>query len=395
MVGVRPGPEPEGRRWTVGQIRRRRLRSAEAGEMSVTMKIVLAVAAACSLAATVVVADDAKPAKPDKPAPVLKVGDPAPPLKASKWLQGDEVRAFEPGKVYVVEFWATWCGPCIAFMPSLAELQAEFKDKGLTCVGYTARDPDNTEDKVTAFVKKRGPKLAYTFAYSEDRTSYDAWMIAAGRSAIPCSFVVDKKGRVAYVGNPMYLPVVLPNVVAGKMTAAEVGAAADKVRHEFEDASAALFPDHSVGLKKLKEFEAKCPPLANNLIIVRAKLSLLPKVDAGEAKAVAEAVMAKAVAQENPGSLLQVAALLRNGPGKDHKELLAVAVKAAAAAVRLTSEKDAGALLDLAESHFAAGEKARAREYARKAVAAAAGEPAAHRQAIEQAAAKIEQQSKP
>jgi thiol-disulfide isomerase/thioredoxin len=335
-------------------------------------------------------ADDAKPAKPDKPAPALKVGDPAPPLKASKWLQGDEVRAFEPGKVYVVEFWATWCGPCIAFMPSLAELQAEYKDKGVACIGYTARDPDNTADKAAAFVKKRGPKLAYTFAYSDDRTSYDAWMTAAGRTAIPCAFVVDKTGRVAYHGNPMYLPVVLPKVVAGNLSAKEVSAAADKVRQEYSEASAALFPDHAVGLKKLKEFEAKYPPLANNLIIVRAKLSLLPKVgDVPEAKAVAEAVMAKAVAQENPSSLLQVSALLRNGPGKEHKELLAVAVKAAEAAVRLTGEKDAGALLDLAESHLAVGDKAKAQDSARKAVAAASEEPAALRQAIEQAAAKM------
>src|SRR5438270_13996920 len=90
---------------------------------------------------------------PQEPKASLKIGDPAPPLKASRWLQGDEVRAFEPGKVYVVEFWATWCGPCIAFMPSLAELQAEYKDKGVTCIGYTARDSDNSADKAAAFVK--------------------------------------------------------------------------------------------------------------------------------------------------------------------------------------------------------------------------------------------------
>ena len=346
-------------------------------------------------AAAVAVADDPKPAVDKKPAPALKVGDPAPALKASKWLQGDEVQAFEPGKVYVVEFWATWCGPCIAFMPSLAELQAEYKDKGVTCISYTARDPDNTADKVTAFVKKRGPKLAYTFAYSDDSTSYDAWMTAAGRTSIPCSFVVDKAGRIAYIGNPMYLPVVLPKVVAGNMSAQAVRDAVGKVEQEFNEATAALFPDHKVGLKKLTEFEAKYPALANNLIIIRAKLSLLPKVgEVFEAKKVAEAVMAKAVAQENPSSLLQVAALLRLGPGKEHKELLAVAVKAAETAVRITGEKDAGALIDLAESHLAAGDKAKARDYARKAVAAAAGESAARRQAIERAAAKVEESGK-
>src|SRR5207244_3832860 len=82
-----------------------------------------------------------------------------PPLKVSKWLQGDEVKSFEPGKVYVVEFWATWCGPCIAFMPDLADLQAQYKNKGVTVIGYTAVDPDNPEERAAAFVKKRGAKL--------------------------------------------------------------------------------------------------------------------------------------------------------------------------------------------------------------------------------------------
>jgi len=48
---------------------------------------------------------------PQEGKPSLKIGDPAPPLKVSKWLQGDEVKAFEPGKVYVVEFWATLVRP--------------------------------------------------------------------------------------------------------------------------------------------------------------------------------------------------------------------------------------------------------------------------------------------
>src|SRR4051794_37880273 len=73
---------------------------------------------------------------PDEPkAPKLRVGDPAPLLKVSKWLQGKEVKRYEPGKVYVVEFWATWCGPCIGAMPHLSNLQTEFKDRGLTVIG--------------------------------------------------------------------------------------------------------------------------------------------------------------------------------------------------------------------------------------------------------------------
>src|SRR5262249_43056309 len=85
-----------------------------------------------------------------RPAASLKVGDPAPALKVSRWLQGKEVKKFEPGQVYVVEFWATWCGPCIAAMPHLAELQARYKGKGVTVIGYSAGDPSNTEKQVAA-----------------------------------------------------------------------------------------------------------------------------------------------------------------------------------------------------------------------------------------------------
>src|SRR5262249_38223458 len=147
----------------------------------------LVTVALVGLVAAVGGADNPTPAQDKKanPPATLKVGDPAPPLKASKWLQGSEVRAFEPGKVYVVEFWATWCGPCIAFMPDLAELQVQYKGRGVTCIGFTARDllgvPGNTEEKVAAFVKKRGPRLPYTFAYADDSTTSDAWLKAAGR----------------------------------------------------------------------------------------------------------------------------------------------------------------------------------------------------------------------
>ena len=68
-------------------------------------------------------------------AAALKVGDPAPPMQVGRWVQGEAVRNFDGDKVYIVEFWATWCGPCVASIPHVDELHRKFKDKGLVVVG--------------------------------------------------------------------------------------------------------------------------------------------------------------------------------------------------------------------------------------------------------------------
>src|ERR1043166_6400319 len=94
----------------------------------------------------------------------LKAGDPAPPLKVTKWITGQEVSAFATGKIYIVEFWATWCGPCVVMMPHLGDMQEELGAKGVTIVGFTANDPNNSLDQVVKFVDKRAGKLGYAIA---------------------------------------------------------------------------------------------------------------------------------------------------------------------------------------------------------------------------------------
>ena len=70
----------------------------------------------------------------DIPSTSLNIGDPAPPLRVKEWLKGMPLREYERGKVYVLEFWATWCVPCRAAMPHLSELARKYRDE-VTVIG--------------------------------------------------------------------------------------------------------------------------------------------------------------------------------------------------------------------------------------------------------------------
>jgi thiol-disulfide isomerase/thioredoxin len=327
--------------------------------------------------ATAALADDAKDDKKPK-APTLKVGDPAPALSASKWLQGAEVSRFAPGKIYVVEFWATWCGPCIKMMPHMGELQGEYRDKGVTIIGFTSVDEGNTAEKVAKFVASRGPKLGYTFAFENGDKTNAAWMEAAGQNGIPCAFVVDQKGKVAYIGHPVFLGEVLRLVVAGKWNAKDAEAEIEKLEQE----AGAVMQKIKNGspadaLKALQMFEAQRPGLASldNFMAPRIALLLATKhVD--EAAKVAEAAVAKAVEHGDPGPLQTVAKVIYSTPeAKGQKALSALSIKAADELLKLSDTDDLTALLTASEAYFAAGDVAKARELGKKAVAAAASDP--------------------
>lgn len=94
------------------------------------------------------------------------------------------------GQVVVVEFWATWCGPCTASIPHLNEWHEKFGKKGLRIVGISS------EDKATVEKFAREKKLKYTVAADPEGKVGGAYFVPA----IPTVVVIDRKGVVRFVG---------------------------------------------------------------------------------------------------------------------------------------------------------------------------------------------------
>jgi thiol-disulfide isomerase/thioredoxin len=135
---------------------------------------------------------------------VLVPGSPAPAFTVDSFVRGPESKTLELGKVHVIEFWATWCGPCVASMPHLTELQKQNPDVQFIGVAGFERGKDAADGtkRVDDFVKAKGDAIGFAIAFDGDGTMAKTWMTAAKRNTIPTSFVVGKDGNIAFIGSP-------------------------------------------------------------------------------------------------------------------------------------------------------------------------------------------------
>ena len=135
---------------------------------------------------------------------VLVPGSPAPAFTVDSFVRGPEAKTLELGKVHVIEFWATWCGPCVASMPHLTELQKQNPDVQFIGVAGFERGKDAADGtkRVDDFVKAKGDAVGFAIAFDGDGTMAKTWMTAAKRNTIPTSFVVGKDGNIAFIGSP-------------------------------------------------------------------------------------------------------------------------------------------------------------------------------------------------
>lgn len=304
------------------------------------------------------------------------VGSKAPAIDVEHWVQTGEgkfkqVKDFEPGKVYVIEFWATWCGPCVDSMPHLVELQKKYADKQVQIVSISDEDLETVEQflerkvpaKVLARIKGAGGDesatdapmtfkdltKSYCLTTDPDGSVQQAYMEASGQMGIPTAFIVGKDGYVEWIGHPMEMDEPLEKVVAGswdrdayKAILAKRQMIQEKVMEIFQKYEGGEFEE---ALKKIDEVLASVdndPDTKSGLMMMKAHLTLASKP--AEATESFRAILPNI---DNPEMLNELAwAVVEAIEGKQDipRELIGVARQAAEKAAKL--EPKSGAILD-------------------------------------------------
>ncbi|MBL9150516.1 MAG: TlpA family protein disulfide reductase [Phycisphaerae bacterium] len=242
----------------------------------------------------------------------LRPGLAAPAFSVEKFLKGEPITALEKGKIYVIECWATWCGPCIAAMPHLSELQRELKDKGVTIIGVSVnedRGDPNAGDRlpvVEQFLVDRGHTMDYTVAYDgAAKTIAKTWLTASGLKGIPASFVVDRNGNIAWFGHPMDLDFVLDEVIAGSWSPIEGPVKLATAKRDVSDALTQYSASVEKGDAAWDKVAAMYPALARAKQVDRLD-AMLKAGQFDRAFALANAITDSAIASRNDGTLNNV-----------------------------------------------------------------------------------------
>ena len=123
------------------------------------------------------------------------VGQDAPPIQAAKWLnwQGDAPTLEKlKGRVVMLEFWGTWCGPCVRAMPGIQKLHDRYTDRGLTVLAISYE----TDAVMQPFLTQN----AFTMPVGSDpeKKTIGAYPIKGW----PTTVVIGKDGKIAHVGSP-------------------------------------------------------------------------------------------------------------------------------------------------------------------------------------------------
>ena len=304
-------------------------------------------------------------------APLLP-GDPAPALKVAEWIQGEPVTEFQKGQPYVVEFWATWCAPCKRSIPHLDELYRRHKPAGLSVIGVSIWERREELGKIRPFVQGMGERMSYTVARDEvaedDARGSNGfmsvnWMKAAGQDGIPSAFVIDREGRVAWIGHPLTMDEPLSAVMAGNW---DVQAAREEfVRQRELDAKKAEIDARIQAALRESDFKAAVA-LLDTMVALDPELALrtaarrfdwlLKSKDLDAAYGWARQALEGEIGKD--ASVLNAIAWMIVDPARADLERrdLELALAAARKADTASEHKDPNVIDTLARVHFLKGE---------------------------------------
>jgi thiol-disulfide isomerase/thioredoxin len=328
---------------------------------------------------------------PSVTAQTLKVGDPAPKIEVKSFLKGEPVKEFENGKTYVVEFWATWCGPCKVSIPHLTEMQKKYP--AIPFIGVSVWE--NDQGLVKPFVDEMGDKMDYRVALDalpegggrNDGAMAKSWMTAAKRPGIPSAFIVSGESKIYWIGHPMQMDEPLQKIASGSW---DLKAAIEEYKRAEELAAkeAAERAKEAPMIRKLQTDFGKAMQSGDPKQIIAAadaaiefkpmfernvgmaKLAALIKLDDQDkaleyGKKLFESDMGKEAQGLNglAWAIVDPAAKL-----KPNAKLLAFAVEAAKKADELAKEKDPAIADTLAKCYFDSGDANKALETQERAV---------------------------
>jgi thiol-disulfide isomerase/thioredoxin len=344
----------------------------------------------------------------DEEAKSLAIGDKAPSIDIAHWIKGVEMDrrgAFEPitkfgdGNVYVLEFWATWCGPCRAGMPHLSEMQEKYADYGVTIIGVSNETLPKVIDFLFSENKSDGvlqnDRTHYTLATDPDESVWNDFFRAAGQKGIPCAFIIGREGKVEWIGHPMRMDEPLAAVVHEEWDRSEFKEKRQKEKQAAQ-ASESFQKDLSAAYRakdwdkalKILDKQIEKQPDADSLYMQKFMVLMTYADRENEGYELAHKMVE--ARWDDPMTLNQVAWTIVDDPEVEHRDL-DFAMKVAKRAVEVTESKDAAILDTLARVHYEKGDLKAALKWQRKAAKLAGDDPTG--QAVRETLKKYEKEA--